>query len=163
MYDHPTTYQLHLFLKYRCFAIQQMNTEILFTKTSLFCFLQYTIGYINVDIDKEINIRIISPVIHNLQLKILFSTMFSDKTRGIIFRFWKLSKDSFIMEFSRASSTKYGTIYFFISSSEISRCPPVTVTNFTFPASSNVLNPIQSSIYNRVYTYINIVSISQKN
>lgn len=58
-------------------------------------------------------------------------------------------------EASASSSTKYGTMYFFISSSVMSRCPPVTFTNLTLPASSNVLNPIQSSIYNLVYKYIN--------
>lgn len=55
--------------------------------------------------------------------------------------------------FSRVfSSTKYGTMYSFISSSAISRCPPDTFTNLTLPASSNVLKPIQSSIYSSVCT-----------
>ncbi|MFS7925792.1 hypothetical protein Hanom_Chr04g00289261 [Helianthus anomalus] len=48
------------------------------------------------------------------------------------------------------SSIKYRTMYSFISSSDMSRCLPDTFTNLTLPASSNVLKPIQSSIYSLV-------------
>lgn len=49
-------------------------------------------------------------------------------------------------------SERYGTICFFMSSWDIWRWFPETLTNMTFPASSKVLKPIQSSVYSLVYT-----------
>jgi len=48
-------------------------------------------------------------------------------------------------------SQRYGTICFFMSVWDIWRWFPETLTNFTFPASSKVLKPIQSSVYSLVY------------
>lgn len=51
-------------------------------------------------------------------------------------------------------SERYGTICFFMSSWDIWRWFPETLTNLTFPASSKVLKPIQSSVYSLVYNKI---------